>query len=197
LGFPILATLAYLAFHIPARLPLYPLGGNQVRPSALDKFGHRSCFLGGLWHGAAWTFGSMGFASWFLFVVNASRAACSNTKSGQTPWRLGSLLVRHVCCRLHRVGCFSGHPISRSLRECWAVCLVDIRTATPFLPRVRLLQIALDRWNDSRALVPARYQHRNCVMRTAALDCDSGVGFHGLRIILTQGNSNAFIYFQF
>jgi alginate O-acetyltransferase complex protein AlgI len=114
-----------------------PLGGNQVRPVRGATNLVTVMFLGGLWHGAAWT-----FVVWACFMAlisssNALFAVCSRTKSGPAISPLdfspGSPLTLQFASR----GYFFEHRISRLLRECCAACLADTRTATPSFLRVR------------------------------------------------------------
>ena len=111
-----------------------PLGGNQVRPfrAALNLV--IVMFLGGLWHGAAWTFVVWGLLHGsYLVIERVLSRFCSRTERGRTisrratSWRASPLTARFAS-----PGYFSGHPdftvASRMLaRNVWS----DIRTATP------------------------------------------------------------------
>ena len=92
-------------------------------------------FIGGLWHGAAWTFVVWGLLHGSYLV---DRALCQRSLRKQA-WAntspCKSCSVSRPTSRFALPGSFSGHPISRSPAECSRGMFGSMRTATPSWPR--------------------------------------------------------------
>src|ERR1700719_336233 len=175
-----------------------PLGGNQVRPfrAALNLV--IVMFLGGLWHGAAWT-----FVVWGLLHGSY-------------------LVIERVCRGLFEDKTWAGHPITRVLAgfaTYGAVCVAwvffrasDFTIASRMLTGMfgghahgdailttrEILQIAC----VTVGMIAMHWAMRDnsfeiAVMRLPRWAVTAIWSVMGCAIILTQGSSNAFIYFQF
>src|ERR1700726_763506 len=175
-----------------------PLGGNQVRPfrAALNLV--IVMFLGGLWHGAAWTFVVWGLLHGSYLVIERVCRGLFEHK----PWAnnlatralagfatYGAVCIAWVFFRSSDFtiasrmlsGMFGGHPngdMILSTRE-----LFQIGTVTLGLISMHWLM------RDDA--------FETGVMRLPAWAVTAIWSVMAFAIIFTQGTSNAFIYFQF
>jgi alginate O-acetyltransferase complex protein AlgI len=175
-----------------------PLGGNQVRPfrAALNLV--IVMFLGGLWHGAAWTFVVWGLLHGSYLVIERLLRIFFEQKlwAGTLPVRVfagfatyGAVCIAWVFFRASDftiasrmlTGMFGGHPngdMILTTRELLQIGIVSIGVvAMHWTMRDESFETAVMR------LPPWAVTAIGSVMVCA--------------IILTQGSSNAFIYFQF
>jgi alginate O-acetyltransferase complex protein AlgI len=175
-----------------------PLGGNQVRPfrAALNLV--IVMFLGGLWHGAAWTFVVWGLLHGSYLVIERVCRILFEHKSwsGALPVRVlaGSATYGAVCiawvffrasdftvASRMLAGMFGGHVHGDAI-----------------LTTRELLQIGI----VTAGLISVHWAMRDnafetAVMRLPAWAVTSIWSVMAFAIVLTQGSSNAFIYFQF
>src|SRR5213596_690489 len=175
-----------------------PLGGNQVRPfrAALNLV--IVMFLGGLWHGAAWTFVVWGFLHGYYLVIERICRLLFEAKrwASALPVRVlvGFATYFAVCVAwvffrapdftiasrmLH--GMFGGHAHGDAI-----------------LTTREMLQIAL----VTAGMILVHWSLRDSNIETAVMRLPRWIttaawAVMAYAIILTQGNSNAFIYFQF
>jgi len=175
-----------------------PLGGNQVRPFRMALNLVIVMFLGGLWHGAAWTFVVWGLLHGSYLVIERVIRIFFEDK----PWA-GSPITRVVAgfatygavciawvffrasdftiaSRMLR-GMFGGHPGGDMI-----------------LTTRELLQIAI----VTAGVIGMHWAMRdesfeNAVVRLPAWAITAIGSVMAFAIIFTQGTSNAFIYFQF
>src|SRR6266704_2929583 len=175
-----------------------PLGGNQVRPVRAATNLVIVMFLGGLWHGAAWTFVVWGLLHGsYLVIERVIRALFENkdwANNLATRLLLGLVTYGAVCLawvffrasdftiatRMLR-GMFGGYPHGDALlatRE-----MLQVGTVTFFM---MLAHRSLRETNVESAVT--RLPPWTIAAIGSAMIC---------AIILTQGSSNAFIYFQF
>ncbi len=175
-----------------------PLGGNRSGPIRAAINLMIVMFIGGLWHGAAWTFvvwgvihglylvierivrGLVGDALWTQsFVVKLLVGLITYTAVLVT-WVFFRASDFTIAARLI-TGMFGGHPQGDAIlstREMLQIALVTIgMLVAHWSLRENGLEAAVNRL--PRALVTAVWALMACA------------------IILNQGNSNAFIYFQF
>src|ERR1700704_6524501 len=175
-----------------------PLGGNRVGWTRAAINLVIVMFLGGLWHGAAWTFVVWGLLHGFYLVIeHALRAFFGNkawTDTFAVKLLLGLITYAAVCIawvffrasnftiatRMLR-GMFGGHAHGDAILSTLEMLQIGIVTACMILAHWSLREsnietavTRLPRW-----IVTTIWAVMACV------------------IILTQGNSNAFIYFQF
>src|SRR6266853_1810976 len=175
-----------------------PLGGNQVRPVRAATNLVIVMFLGGLWHGAAWTFVVWGLLHGsYLVVERVIRGLLEHrawTENFAVKLLLGLVTYGAVCLawvffrasdftiatRMLR-GMFGGHPHGDAILATREMLQIGIVTFFMMLAHWSLRETnvetavtRLPRW-----IVTAAWALMACA------------------IILTQGNSNAFIYFQF
>ncbi len=175
-----------------------PLGGNQVAPAHAALNLVIVMFLGGLWHGAAWTFVVWGLLHGSYLVVERvcrvlfEEKAWANTLA--TRLLIGFATYAAVCIawvffrssdftiatRMLR-GMFGGHAHGDAILSTREILQIGLVTAGMILAHASLRETTIEaavtrlpRW-----LVTATWTLMACA------------------IILTQGNSNAFIYFQF
>ena len=175
-----------------------PLGGNQVRPVRAGTNLVVVMFLGGLWHGAAWTFVVWGLLHGsYLVVERVLRGSFEHRAWANTlPTRLlggfatfAAVCVAWVFFRAPNFtvaarmlgGMFGGHPHGDAI-----------------LSTREMLQIAL----VTGGMILVHWSLRDSNIETAVLRAPPWIvtavwAFMACAIILTQGNSNAFIYFQF
>jgi D-alanyl-lipoteichoic acid acyltransferase DltB (MBOAT superfamily) len=175
-----------------------PLGGNQVRPfrAALNLV--IVMFLGGLWHGAAWTFVVWGLLHGsYLVIERVFRVLFEHKRwASMLPVRLlaGFATYAAVCVAwvffrasdfaiASRMlgGMFGQHAHGDAIlstRE-----LLQIGSVT-----VGMLAMHWTMRDNTFEVAVMRMPHWAITAIGAAMAC---------AIIFTQGNSNAFIYFQF
>jgi alginate O-acetyltransferase complex protein AlgI len=175
-----------------------PLGGNQVRPVRAASNLVIVMFLGGLWHGAAWTFVVWGLLHGsYLVIERVVRICCAERRWLNNPigWAIGggatfvAVCVAWVFFRAPDFtvasrmlsGMFGGHAKGDAIlstREMLQVaCVVCGMIATHWVLRGSSIEIAVTRL--PRWVVAAVWALMACA------------------IIFNQGHGNAFIYFQF
>jgi len=175
-----------------------PLGGNQVRPHRAAANLVIVMFLGGLWHGAAWTFVVWGLLHGsYLVVERVVRGMFEHKQwANNLGTRLlagfatyGAVCIAWVFFRASDFtiaarmlgGMFGGHPRGDAI-----------------LTTREMLQISL----VTAGMIAVHWFLRDSNIETAVMRLPRWIvaaawGFMACAIILTQGNSNAFIYFQF
>src|SRR5216117_1154399 len=175
-----------------------PLGGNRVGWTRAAINLVIVMFLGGLWHGAAWTFVVWGLLHGFYLVIeHASRAFFGNkawTANFAVKLLLGLITYGAVCLAwvFFRAsdftiatrmlgGMFGGHPHGDAILTTREMLQIALVTAGMILVHCSL--------RDSNI--------ETAVMRLPRWIVTAVWAFMACAIILTQGNSNAFIYFQF
>src|ERR1700758_2579429 len=175
-----------------------PLGGNQVRPfrAALNLI--IVMFLGGLWHGAAWTFVVWGLLHgsylviervFRIFFEDKPWAAAAPTRVVAGLATYGAVCIAWVFFRASDFtiasrmlgGMFGQHPHGDAI-----------------LSTRELLQIG----SVTAGLIAMHWAMRDNTFETAVMRLPpwtiAAIGSAMIcAIILTQGSSNAFIYFQF
>jgi alginate O-acetyltransferase complex protein AlgI len=175
-----------------------PLGGNQVQPLRAASNLVIVMFLGGLWHGAAWTFVVWGLLHGSYLVIERVFRIFFEEKpwAGTLPVRLlaGFATYAAVCiawvffrasdftiASRMLTGMFGGHPDGDMI-----------------LTTRELLQIGI----ITAGLVSMHWVMRDNAFETVVMRLPTwtvaGIwSVMAVAIILTQGSSNAFIYFQF
>jgi alginate O-acetyltransferase complex protein AlgI len=175
-----------------------PLGGNQVRPVRAGTNLVIVMFLGGLWHGAAWTFVVWGLLHGsYLVVERVVRGLFEHKEWANTlATRLLAWFATYAAVCIAWVffrasdftvaarmlgGMFGGHPHGDAI-----------------LTTREMLQIAL----VTGGMILVHWSLRDTNIETAVMRAPPWIvtaawAFMACAIILTQGNSNAFIYFQF
>ena len=175
-----------------------PLGGNRAGPARALVNLIIVMFIGGLWHGAAWTFVVWGLLHGLYLVIER----LLQRFAGEAKWTesfavrliLGLATYGAVCfawvffraadftiaTRLLR-GMLGGHAHGDAILATREMLQIGIVTLCMFIAHWSLrdsgLELAVSRL--PRWVVTAAWAFMACA------------------IILTQGNSNAFIYFQF
>jgi alginate O-acetyltransferase complex protein AlgI len=175
-----------------------PLGGNQVRPvrAALNLV--IVMFLGGLWHGAAWTFVVWGLLHGCYLVIERicrilfEDAAWANNFA--TKFAAGLATYGSVCIAwvFFRASDFT--IATRMLRGMFGANA----HGDAILSTRELLQVGI----VTLGMMVAHWWLRDSNIETAVTRLPRWVvtaawAFMACAIILTQGSSNAFIYFQF
>jgi alginate O-acetyltransferase complex protein AlgI len=175
-----------------------PLGGNQVRPLRAAINLVIVMFLGGLWHGAAWTFVVWGLLHGSYLVIERvirvlfeNKPWANNFATRALAWftTYGAVCIAWVFFRASDFtiasrmlsGMFGGHAHGDAIlstRDILQVAIVTICViAAHWTLRDSNIETAVTRL--PRWIVTASWALMACA------------------IVLTQGNSNAFIYFQF
>ena len=175
-----------------------PLGGNRVGWTRAAINLVIVMFLGGLWHGAAWTFVVWGLLHGFYLVIeHASRALIGErawTENFAVKLLLGLITYGAVCLawvffrasdftiatRMLR-GMFGGHPHGDAILATREMLQIGIVTFFMILAHWSLREINVE----------------TAVTRLPRWVVTAAWALMACAIILTQGNSNAFIYFQF
>jgi alginate O-acetyltransferase complex protein AlgI len=176
----------------------FPLGGNRVGWARAAINLVIVMFLGGLWHGAAWTFVVWGLLHGFYLVVEHALRALVGPRAWAENFAvkilLGLTTYAAVClawvffrasdftiaARMLR-GMFGGHPHADAILSTREMLQIGIVTF--------FMMVAHWSLRDTNIEAAVERIPRWCVTSMwAGMAC---------AIILTQGNSNAFIYFQF
>lgn len=175
-----------------------PLGGNQVAPLRAAANLVIVMFLGGLWHGAAWTFVVWGLLHGSYLVIERVVRIFFEQKpwAGTLPVRLLAGFATYVAVCIAWVffrasdftiasrmltGMFGGHP-----------------NGDMILSTRELLQIGI----VTAGLVSMHWIMRDDAFETSVMKMPAWAvtvvwSVMACAIIFTQGSSNAFIYFQF
>ena len=175
-----------------------PLGGNRSGPVRAAINLMIVMFIGGLWHGAAWTFVVWGLIHGiFLVVERGLRAA-----AGEAAWTKTFLIQFLLGLGTFAVVCFAW-VFFRAANFTTAAHLIGAMAgAAPagdaILTTREILQVSL----VTAGLLLAHWGLRDTSVEAVAARMPRGllVGIWTLMlcaITLTQGNGNAFIYFQF
>jgi len=175
-----------------------PLGGNQVRPVRAAINLVIVMFLGGLWHGAAWTFVVWGLLHGsYLVIERVIRVFFEDApwaKNFATKFLAGLATYTAVCIawvffrasdftiatRMLR-GMFGGHAHGDAILSGREMLQISIVTACMILVHCSLRESNIE----------------TAVTRLPPWVVTAAWALMACAIILTQGNSNAFIYFQF
>jgi alginate O-acetyltransferase complex protein AlgI len=173
-----------------------PLGGNRHGPARTNIALITTMLLGGLWHGANWTFMVWGgLHGSYLIAERGLRARLSNYRPG--PWALFGLglltyALINVTWVFFRAKTFTtaGHVL-RGMAGFNA-------DAKPILPTVFLAAVAA----ITPALVAAHWYMRDRTLESVVARVPPMVigliwGLMAFAIVISQGEGNAFIYFQF
>src|SRR6266702_1317534 len=175
-----------------------PLGGNQVRPVRAATNLVIVMFLGGLWHGAAWTFVVWGLLHGsYLVVERVCRVLFEHKAWANTvPTRVlaGFATYAAVCIAwvFFRASDFT--VASRMLRGMFG----QHPHGDAILSTRELLQIG----SVTAGVIAMHWAMRDNTFETAVMRLPpwtiAAIGSAMIcAIIITQGSSNAFIYFQF
>jgi alginate O-acetyltransferase complex protein AlgI len=175
-----------------------PLGGNQVGPMRAALNLVIVMFLGGLWHGAAWTFVVWGLLHGsYLVVERVFRIFFEHKAWARNPATLflgGMVTYTAVCIAwvFFRAsdftiaarmlgGMFGGHAHGDAILSTREMLQIGIVTFFMILAHWSLRDINIE----------------TAVTRLPRWAVTAAWALMACAIILTQGNSNAFIYFQF
>lgn len=175
-----------------------PLGGNRSGPIRAGINLLIVMFLGGLWHGAAWTFVVWGLIHGFCLVLERvlraifKDAAWTETLGVQILLGLGTYAAVCFAWVFFRAGDFT--TAARLVRAMvgW------FPNGDAILTTREILQVA----SVTLALLVAHWSLRNITIENAVARAPHWLvtavwAFMLCAIILTQGNGSAFIYFQF
>jgi len=173
-----------------------PLGGNRHGPARTYLALMATMLLGGLWHGASWTFVVWGgLHGLYLSGERILRARFAGYRPG--PGMLLALgLLTYVLVNVTWVF-FRAHSFGKA----WSVLrgmAGGNGAAEPILPMVYLVTTAaivgglvLAHW-----LMRARTLE-SMLQRAPSLPLSAGLGVMVFAIVIAQGSGDAFIYFQF
>jgi len=175
-----------------------PLGGNQVRPVRAAINLVIVMFLGGLWHGAAWTFVVWGLLHGsYLVIERVIRVFFEDARWANnfaTKFLAGLATYTAVCIawvffrasdftiatRMLR-GMFGGHAHGDAILSTREMLQIGIVTVCMILVHWSLRESNIE----------------TTVTRLPRWIVTTAWALMACAIILTQGSSNAFIYFQF
>src|SRR5438874_7374336 len=175
-----------------------PLGGNQVRPVRAAINLVIVMFLGGLWHGAAWTFVVWGLLHGSYLVIERvirvffEDAAWANNVATRVLAGVATYAAVCIACvffcasdftiamRMLR-GMFGGHAHGDAILSTREMLQFGIVTVCMILVHWSLRESNIE----------------TAVTRLPRWIVTTAWALMACAIILTQGSSNAFIYFQF
>jgi alginate O-acetyltransferase complex protein AlgI len=173
-----------------------PLGGNRHGPARTYMALMTTMLLGGLWHGASWTFVVWGgLHGLYLAVERMLRTRFAGYRPG--PLMLFALgLLTYALVNVTWVF-FRAHTFGKA----WVVLrgmAGGNAAAAPILPTVDLVTTTL----IVTGLVTAHWLMRtrtleSMLQRTPAIPLSAALGVMAFAIVIAQGAGNAFIYFQF
>jgi alginate O-acetyltransferase complex protein AlgI len=175
-----------------------PLGGNQVRPARAAINLVIVMFLGGLWHGAAWTFVVWGLLHGSYLVIERiarglfEHKAWANNRLIRFMAGIATYIAVCIAWVFFRASDFT--IASRMLSGMFG----GHATGDAILSTREMLQVAIV--TVGMILVHASMRDSNietAVSRLPRWIVTTAWALMACAIILTQGNSNAFIYFQF
>src|ERR1700746_2722892 len=173
-----------------------PLGGNRHGARRTYIALMSTMLLGGLWHGASWTFVAWGgLHGVYLAVERMLRARFANYRPGPVMFVLLGLLTYTL---VNLPGVFSP---AKTFSRAWLVLrgmLGQNAAARPILPTFSLISVAaivgalvLIHW-----LMRARTLE-SVVARAPAIAVCAVWALMAFAIIIVEGTGSAFIYFQF
>ena len=175
-----------------------PLGGNQVRPLRAACNLVIVMFLGGLWHGAAWTFVVWGLLHGsYLVIERLIRVCCAErswANNSVTFALAGAATFGAVCIAWVFFRAPDFIVASRMLSGMFG----GHATGDAILSTREILQVAV----VMLGMLFAHWWLRDSSIEAAATRLPPAIvaaawAFMAFAVIFTQGNSNAFIYFQF
>jgi len=152
--------------------------------------------LGGLWHGASWTFVVWGgLHGFYLAAERGLRTRFASYQPGPLAM-IGLGLLTYALINITWVF-FRAHSFSKA-GQVLAGMFGGNGSAEPILPTVHLASVAL----IVSGLVFAHWQMRNQTLESAVARVPAVVlgglwGLMAFAIVAMQGAGNAFIYFQF
>jgi alginate O-acetyltransferase complex protein AlgI len=172
-----------------------PLGGNRHGAARTYLALMATMLLGGLWHGASWTFVVWGgLHGLYLSTERLLRTRFATYRPG--PGMLLAFgLLTYVLINVTWVF-FRAHSFGKA----WSVLrgMVGGNVAAPILPTMYLAMTGL----IVGGLVTAHWLMRertleSMLQRAPALSLSAAMGVMLFTIVIAQGAGNAFIYFQF
>lgn len=173
-----------------------PLGGNRHGPARTYCALIVTMLLGGLWHGASWTFVVWGgLHGLYLVAERKLRGWFKGFRPG--PWSmLGLGLLTYALVNLTWV-----FFRAKSFDDAWRILTGMLGAhagVEPILPTMRLVTVAL----IIVGIVCAHWRLRQrtleeVVVETRPLLLSGALGLMLFAIVIAQGEGNAFIYFQF
>jgi len=173
-----------------------PLGGNRYGPARTYLALMGTMLLGGLWHGASWTFVVWGgLHGLYLSVERVLRTRYARYSPG--PWALFAFgLLTYALINITWV-----FFRAKDFAAAWIMLsgMVGANTgAKPLLDTYSLLSVGI----IVTGIVGTHWFMRRRTLESALAQMPSfGValawGFMAFCVVIAQGNGNAFIYFQF
>ena len=176
-----------------------PLGGNRKGPGRTYVNLMVTMLLGGLWHGASWTFVVWGgLHGSYLALERLLKGRFSGAAIAQT-WlfRIGLALVTYFLVNLTWVF-FRAQDFGTAWRMLSAMFGFAPEDAATPLPTLWIIQVVV----TSAAMVAIHWRMREkdietVVEKTSTWLLGVTLAVMLFLIIITQGSGNAFIYFQF
>ncbi len=176
-----------------------PLGGNRVSASRMALNLVIVMFIGGLWHGAAWTFVAWGLLHGLLLVVERILKAIfkESTWTQTLPAQVFLGILTYVAVCFVWVF-FRASDFSTGFRIWHAMIGGFAAQGNAILSTREILQVAI----VTIGMLVTHWSLKRSSLETAVSKLPRGLlvaAWTGMLclIILNQGNGNAFIYFQF
>ncbi len=173
-----------------------PLGGNRHGPARTYAALMGTMLLGGLWHGASWTFVAWGgLHGLYLSAERLLRARCAGYRPGPVALAALGLLtwmlvnVTWVFFRAHSFG--KAWSVLRGMAGANAA-------AEPILPTMLVASTLLIVAGIVTAHWVMRRRTLELMLQTVpAVPLAAVLGVMAFLVVIAQGNGSAFIYFQF
>jgi D-alanyl-lipoteichoic acid acyltransferase DltB (MBOAT superfamily) len=186
-----------------------PLGGN--RRGERRTYGNlfTTMLLGGLWHGANWTFVFWGGLHGAALAVERrlgfksdGQPGSTGAAAGSTPWRVWGkrLLIFHLVCLLwilFRAPSLEGawQMLRGAAHLSWSpIYLTSFKFLIIFSLPLFLLDLRLEKHGEE---YPFQRGWQVSARRSYAFKAAFGALLLGLTLLMAATESNAFIYFQF
>jgi alginate O-acetyltransferase complex protein AlgI len=173
-----------------------PLGGNRHGEARTHLSLMVTMLLGGLWHGASWTFVAWGgLHGLYLSAERVLRARFARYRPGPMAL-LGLGLLTYALVNVTWVF-FRAHSFARAWQMLGGMFGANAHAA-PILPTVHLTMVMV----IVTGIVFTHWRMRHQTLETAIARTPAAVlsGLWALMlfaIVISQGSGNAFIYFQF
>ena len=176
-----------------------PLGGNRGGEARTYVNLMLTMLLGGLWHGASWTFVVWGGLHGLYLAVERwvrSRTGVAGDPAGA--WNRLALALLTYVARQHHLGVLPRRRPSTARHACSPACSASPPDADPVLPTIYMIKVAV----IIAGILVVQWLMRNVTLEEVVARAPwwlTGLVAAAMlfAVIVAQGSGDAFIYFQF